>query len=47
MDHLTVYSQNYISVRTTIIKDDCQIAYSLDWQYGSVQGKNSLHIHAA
>ncbi len=39
-----------ISVRTTIIKDDClglDYSYSLDWWYGSVMGKNSLRIHAA
>ncbi len=36
-----------ISVRTTIVKDDWQLAYSLDWRYGSVLGKNSLRIHAA
>ncbi len=34
------------SVRTTIIKDDWQLAYYLYWRYGSVLGKNSLRIHA-
>ncbi len=34
-------------VRTIIIKDDLQLAYSLDWRYGSVLGKNSLRIHQA
>lgn len=28
-----------ISVRTIIIKDDWELAYSLDWQYSSVLGK--------
>ncbi len=36
-----------ISVMTTIVKDDWQLAYSLDWRYGSVLGNNSLCIHAA
>ncbi len=37
----------HVSVRTTIVKDDWQLAYSLDWRYGSVLGKTSLRIHAA
>ncbi len=33
-------------VRTAIVKDDWKLAYSLDWRYGSVLGKNSLRFHA-
>ncbi len=38
---LETQENDAIYVRTTVIKDDWQLAYSLDWRYGPVLGKNS------